>query len=613
VELKSIDIKCGPNEEEIGVIIERVAVETDLAGMLKDLRQGISPDGNSLKKLVDELHLTQSSLLRLLTLLARSDTPPYQISTELAVLVKKHIALAQRADDMRQDDAILQNVSDEFYAAVAASDFSHAEALLRDYEVARSFKENADEAMANREEQHRQTLANMKKEETEARNLLKVEHDKAISELKADSKRETEQQVVQQQKVEEDQQQLAAREGTPEAPKDRAQASESNAQSQGQQRLSQGDVYEHLKLFTEVLSYMEAHHVNEITPKDVIYSAIHGLMKRGDPEGSFMSPEVYKEIQDGTAGRFAGVGLEITIRDDNLLVVAPLEDSPAFRGGIQPEDHIIKIDGVSTKGMTLIDAVRKLRGPEGTPLTLSILRKDATDPKDWTFTREFTVIRSVRWNMLQHGIAYIRLRNFHKTTAEELEDALQELDEENLRGLVLDLRNNPGGLLEQVLAVADRFLAGEKLIVYTKGRTASQNMKGISKPKVGYRDYPMIVLMNKGSAAGAEIVAGALQDLGRASILGTPTFGKGTIQTIIPLSNGAGLRLTTAQAFTPKGHSIHGRGIIPDITVELPKPKNVTEGKEASGVTVPPKRSHFGNLTTDVQLQRAVEMLRAKK
>jgi carboxyl-terminal processing protease len=395
-----------------------------------------------------------------------------------------------------------------------------------------------------------------------------------------------------------------------------AQVPRADAPSQSQKLLSQSNVYEHLKLFTEVLTYIETNYIGEIDPKDVIYAAIQGMLKRGDPDGSFIPPDVYQEMQAGTEGRFAGVGLEMTIREDNLLVVAPVEDTPAFRGGIQPEDHIVKIDGVSTKGMTLSEAVRKLRGPEGAPVTLSILRKGVAEPKDWTLTREFTVIRSVSWNRLQNNIAYIRLRNFQKTTSDELEEALQELGEESLRGLVLDLRNNPGGLLEQVLVVADKFLKGGQLIVYTQGRLANQNMKGFAKSKKGYRDYPMLVLVNKGSAGGAEILAGALQDLGRALILGTPTFGQGTIQTIIPLSNGAALRLTTARYFTPKGHAIHGRGIIPDIldiTVELPKPQSVTGGKEASGVTVPPTRSRFGDLTTDRQLQRAVEILRAKK
>jgi len=392
-----------------------------------------------------------------------------------------------------------------------------------------------------------------------------------------------------------------------------AQAPRADAPSQSQKLLSQSNVYEHLKLFTEVLTYMERNYVDEIDPKDVIDAAIQGMLKRGDPDGSFLPPDVYQEMQAETEGRFAGVGLEITLREDNLLVVAPVEDTPAFRGGIQPEDHIVKIDGVSTKGMTLIEAVRKLRGLKGTLVTLSILRKGVAEPKDWTLTREFTVIRSVSWHMLRDNIAYLRLRNFQKTTSDELEEARQELGEERLGGLVLDLRNNPGGLLEQVFAVADQFLEGGQLIVYTKGRLANQNMKGFSKSKKGYRYYPMLVLVNKGSAAGAEILAGALQDLGRARLLGTPTFGSGTIQTIIPLSNGAALRLTTARYFTPKGHAIHGRGIIPDITVELPKPQSVTGGKEASGVTVPPTRSRFGDLTTDMQLQRAVEMLRAKK
>jgi carboxyl-terminal processing protease len=395
-----------------------------------------------------------------------------------------------------------------------------------------------------------------------------------------------------------------------------AQVPRADAPSQSPKLLSQSEAYEHLKLFTEVLAYMEANYVDEIKPKDVIYAAIHGMLKRGDPDGSFLPPDVYQEMQAETEGHFAGVGLEITIREDNRLVVAPLEDTPAFRGGIQPEDHIIKIDGVSTQGMMLIEALRKLRGPEGTPLTLSILRKGVADPQVVTLTREFTVIRSIRWNRLKDNIAYIRLRSFQKTTSDELDEALQALDEEHLRGLVLDLRNNPGGSLESVIAVADRFLKGGQLIVYTKGRTANQNLKAFSKDKAMSPSYPMVVLVNKGSAAGAEIVAGALQDLRRALILGTPTFGRGTIQTIIPLSTGAGLRLTTARAFTPGGSSIHGRGIIPDIpdiTVELSKPQSVTGGKEASEVTVPPTRSRLGNLTTDTQLQRAVEMLRAKK
>jgi tetratricopeptide (TPR) repeat protein len=245
VELESIDIKCGPNEEELGAIIERVAVETNLAGLLKDLRQGISPDGNSLRKLVDELRLTQTSLLRLLTLLARSDTPPYQMSPELTALVKKHIALAQRVDDMRQDDSTLQNVSDQFYAAVAASDFTHAKALLRDYEVARSFKENADKIMADREEQHQHTLANMKKEESEGRNLLQAEQNKIVSELNEETKREAEKRVVLQQKLEQAQQQLAALEADHAAQKNQiAELSQAlnNAESKGTSpRLAQAE------------------------------------------------------------------------------------------------------------------------------------------------------------------------------------------------------------------------------------------------------------------------------------------------------------------------------------------------------------------------------------
>jgi carboxyl-terminal processing protease len=510
---------------------------------------------------------------------------------------------------MPLDDPMLHNLSDQLYAATAVSDFTHAEALLRDYEVAKSFKEKADTALADRDAQYQQRLANLHREETERRNLLQAEHDKAIAKLNEETKRETEKRVVLEQNLEQSQQQLA----TLQAQNNRARAPKPDAQSKGQQPLSRGDVYEQLKLFTEVLSYMEANHVDEINPKDVMYSAIHGLMKRGDPEGSFISPEVYKEMQNETVGRFAGAGLELTIRDENLVVVTPLEDSPAFRVGIQPGDHIIKIDGVSTKEMSLVDAVKRLRGPEGSSVTLSIFRQGFTEPKDFTLSRTVTLIKSVRWTKLQDDIGYVKLRSFHQTTEEELEEALQDLGEQHIKTLILDLRNNPGGLLEQAITVSNVFLDGGKLIVYTKGRLPNQNMKAFSKSEGFHVSYPMVVIVNGGSAGASEIVAGALQDLGRARILGTPTFGRGSIQTIIPLSDGSALRLTTAQFFTPQGHSIHGRGISPDITVELPKPKNVTGDNEASGITVPPTRSYFGDLTTDMQLQRAVEMLQAKQ
>jgi carboxyl-terminal processing protease len=342
---------------------------------------------------------------------------------------------------------------------------------------------------------------------------------------------------------------------------------------------------------------MEANYVDKIDLKAIIYGAIRGMMKVGDPDGSFMPPDVYKEMHSETQGHHAGVGLEITMRDDMLTVVAPIEGTPAVRAGIQPGDQIVKVDGESTKGMTLIDAVKRLRGPEGTPVTINVLRKGFAEPKELTLTRVIIAMKSVRWQQLPGDIGYIKLHSFQESTSDELNDALQEIEAQNIRALVLDLRNNAGGLLKQAIAVSNQFLEEGKLIVQTKGRVASQNMKSLSTNKHAHLDYPITVLVNKGSAAASEIVASALQDWKRATILGTRTFGKGFIQTIIPLSDGSGLRLTTAHYYTPQGHSIHGTGITPDIVVE----------------PLTPEYSSFGDLNTDVQLQRAVETLRAQQ
>jgi carboxyl-terminal processing protease len=343
----------------------------------------------------------------------------------------------------------------------------------------------------------------------------------------------------------------------------------------------QSEVYENLKVFTEVLSYVEANYVDEVEAEKVIYGAIRGMLRTLDPHSSFMPPDVYREMQVETEGRFGGLGIEITIRDDILTVVSPIDGTPAFRAGIQPGDQIVKVNGEPTKDLSLIEAVKKLRGPEGTAVTIGIMRQGFTEPKDYTLSRAIIQIKSVRWTKLQDDIGYIRLRSFHKTTAEELEEALQDLEEQQIRGLVLDLRNNPGGLLEQAIAVSDIFLEGGKLIVYTKGRLASQNMKGFSKTEGMHVHYPLTILINGGSASASEIVAGALQDLGRATVIGTKSFGKGSVQTIIPLSDGSGLRLTTAKYYTPKGGEIHGKGITPDVVVE--KPQDEAEGQEGEG------------------------------
>jgi carboxyl-terminal processing protease len=374
----------------------------------------------------------------------------------------------------------------------------------------------------------------------------------------------------------------------------------------------QNESYEELKIFTEVLSYVEANYVEEVKPQKLIYGAIRGMLRTLDPHSSFMPRDVYREMQVETEGQFGGLGIEITIRDDILTVVSPIEGTPAFRAGIQAGDKIVTVKGESTKDMSLIEAVKQLRGPVDTSVTIGIMREGFTEPKEFTLTRAIIQIKSVRSKVLPDHIGYVKLRSFHKNTSEELDEALQDFDERHVSAVVLDLRNNPGGLLEQAIAVTDKFIEGGQLIVYTKGRLANQNMKGYSKTQGSHPNVPMAILVNGGSASASEIVAGALQDLKRATIIGTKTFGKGSVQTIIPLSDGSGLRLTTAKYYTPKGRMIHHKGIIPDIVVEEPKPTTV----EKEGSSPLPSQPHTGlpndDFSGDPQLQKAVDTLKAE-
>ena len=375
----------------------------------------------------------------------------------------------------------------------------------------------------------------------------------------------------------------------------------------------QSDSFEDLKVFTEVLSYVEANYVEEVDADKLMQGAIRGMLRTLDPHSSFMPRDVYREMRVETEGEFGGLGIEITIRDDVLTVVSPIEGTPAFRAGILAGDKIVTVEGESTKDMSLIDAVKRLRGRVNTSVTIGVVREGFTEPKDFTLTRAIIHIKSVRSKLLPDGIGYIKLRSFHKNTAEELDEALLDFDERHISALVLDLRNNPGGLLEQAIAVTDAFIEGGQLIVYTKGRLANQNMKGYSKTEGSHPNVPLVILVNGGSASASEIVAGALQDLKRATIIGTKTFGKGSVQTIIPLSDGSGLRLTTAKYYTPNGRMIHDKGIVPDITVEAPKPE-VAEGAEGETPEPPSRRSGLpdDDLAGDPQLQKAVDTLKSE-
>ena len=370
----------------------------------------------------------------------------------------------------------------------------------------------------------------------------------------------------------------------------------------------QSERYEDLKIFTEVLSYVEANYVEEVEPERVIHGAIRGMLRSLDPHSSFMPPEMFGEMQVETEGRFGGLGIEITIRDDVLTVVAPIEETPAFRAGIMAGDQIVLVEGESTKDMTLIEAVKKLRGPEGTEVTIGIMRAGFTEPRDFTIVRAIIKIKSVRWTRLPDDVGYIKVRSFQKTTVNEVREAIRELESQGMGALVLDLRNNPGGLLDQAISVSELFLEDGKLIVYTKGRLTNQDMKGFSKGGGIWSSQPLAILINGGSASASEIVAGALKDWDRATLIGTQSFGKGSVQTIIPLSDGSGLRLTTAKYYTPNNAEIHGEGIAPDIVVEL-EPVPLPDDPESDLRSRRRMELPGEDMSGDAQLQRAFDFL----
>jgi carboxyl-terminal processing protease len=327
--------------------------------------------------------------------------------------------------------------------------------------------------------------------------------------------------------------------------------------------------YEGLETFTNILSIIQKNYVDEVQTKQLIEGAINGMLASLDPHSAYLTPDLYKELQVDTKGSFGGLGIEITNRNGVLTVVSPIEDTPAYRAGVKSGDQIMKIDGEFTKDMSLVDAVKKMRGPKDTKVTLTLKREALPELFDVTLTREIIKIQSVKSKMLDKGYGYVRVTQFQERTDDDLERALKNLDKEagGLQGLVLDLRNDPGGLLTQAVKVSDLFL-DSGLIVYTDGRLENQKQKYFAHKPGTWSDFPMVVLVNGGSASASEIVAGALQDHKRALVLGTTTFGKGSVQTILPLDDSSALRLTTARYYTPSGRSIQATGIVPDIVMD---------------------------------------------
>jgi len=352
---------------------------------------------------------------------------------------------------------------------------------------------------------------------------------------------------------------------------------------------------EDLRVFTEVFARIKSDYVETVEDRKLFTEAINGMLSGLDPHSAYLDQEAFKELQVGTQGEFGGLGIEVGMEDGLVRVVSPIDDTPASRAGLRPGDLIVRLDETPVKGMTLNDAVRRMRGKPNTDITLTISRRGEEKPIVVTLTRAVIKIQSVRSALMEPGYGYIRLTQFQEHTGESLAQAIQRVWKENngsMRGLILDLRNDPGGLLNGAVAVSAAFLPANALVTYTDGRAPDSRMKLNASPEFYLRgaaqgDYlrglpkevksvPLVVLINGGSASASEIVAGALQDHKRATIIGTQSFGKGSVQTILPLTNNTAIKLTTARYFTPNGRSIQAKGITPDIVVE--DPSNPSDG-----------------------------------
>ena len=372
--------------------------------------------------------------------------------------------------------------------------------------------------------------------------------------------------------------------------------------------------YEKMALFTKVLEQVREMYVdtNKVAYTNLIYGALRGMLQSLDPHSQFMDPATYQDMKDDTSGQFGGLGIVVGLKEGLPTVIAPMEDTPGFRAGILAGDKIIEVDGKSTEGLALDDVVKKMRGPPGTKITLRLMRPKSQALRTVEVIRAEINVPSVKdEQILEDGLGYVRILTFSEHTEEQLQKALDNLNRQGLRGLVLDLRNNPGGLLESAVEVSQKFLRKGDLIVATVGRTEKQQMTEKSGGRVHYLDFPMAILINGGSASAAEIVAGALQDQHRAFLVGEKSFGKGSVQSVIPLDDGSALRLTTAKYYTPSHRVIHEHGIEPDIVVVMPpedwhklwlqrqRPKNL-----------PSVDDELGQPVTDVQLMRAVDALK---
>ncbi len=379
--------------------------------------------------------------------------------------------------------------------------------------------------------------------------------------------------------------------------------------------------FEQIKLLVDVYQQVVQNYVDEVDAQNLIYGAAAGMVATLDPFSQFMVPEAREEMQTVTEGQFGGLGIRIMMKDGWLTVITPLPDTPAYRAGILPEDKIISIDDQSTQGISLQDAVKKLRGAPKTQVKISVAREGSKEPIPINMMRENIVIASIRARMLNDGIAHIRLTEFIEPTVRDLEAALKNMDKQGMKSLILDLRNDPGGLLTSAIDVCKEFIGDQKMIVFTEGRAQPRQEfhAGVTAP---YKKLPIVVLINRGSASGSEIVAGAMQDLGRAVLVGSESFGKGSVQSVISLEDGSGLRLTTAKYYTPSGRSIHRNaktgkgGITPDIVITVDRETEAKLQAQSEEIYAKGQDTHSAvaekDRVQDEALQRAIEILKIR-
>ncbi len=346
-----------------------------------------------------------------------------------------------------------------------------------------------------------------------------------------------------------------------------------------QKKADMTGLYKEIELFADAVSLIRMYYVDTINAKTLVRGALKGMMQSLDDYSQYMEPENYEEMKADTKGEFGGLGIEIGIRDGMLTIISPMDGTPAKKAGIQPKDVIVRIDGVITRNISSHEAVTKLRGKPGTKVELTIFREKDNSFFNVTITREIIEVKSVKKTYVIDNVGYIKLVEFQENTAKELEDSLAELKSKSVKGIILDLRNNAGGLLNTAIDVSELFLGKGQTIVSIKGRIEDQNKEFKAVRDGEYEEMPLVVLVNEGSASASEIVSGAMKDNRRGILVGQTTFGKGSVQTVIPLGDGSALRLTTAEYFTPGGYSIHKKGIVPDIEVPYIKPADKEKEK----------------------------------